>query len=318
MSGSLSSHNSASLSTQMPNVSVRPFVAHKDKKELEVATFGDRYTVDFGYLCKKMTDQLRENVTDPALCDWILPDFTTTTKNDGLVSAVVMMATLKKYFDYTLVAILCGIPRVTLEGDKADWEKLFMRIEKLKEYGNETTQWYHLLRPVLSRFIAAFDDPYGRKNLDFWRRVAHYRSEGCGQTFLSGWLTAFCVFDVDGKWLGNPVELRDKSVFSVPRFFDFGRAVDVKLDDNGVIFEATMVAGTVGFRVCKSHLVKPVPGWWIFTQRGPKLRGRGDEEKKQEMEAALARIRKTDFCNAETIKSLRLQFIASVVVFCVL
>ncbi|KAI3608832.1 hypothetical protein WG66_003863 [Moniliophthora roreri] len=223
MSGSLSSHNSASLSTQMPNVSVRPFVAHKDKKELEVATFGDRYTVDFGYLCKKMTDQLRENVTDPALCDWILPDFTTTTKNDGLVSAVVMMATLKKYFDYTLVAILCGIPRVTLEGDKADWEKLFMRIEKLKEYGNETTQWYHLLRPVLSRFIAAFDDPYGRKNLDFWRRVAHYRSEGCGQTFLSGWLTAFCVFDVDGKWLGNPVELRDKSVFSVPRFFDFGR-----------------------------------------------------------------------------------------------
>jgi hypothetical protein len=53
----------------------------------------------------------------------------------------------------------CGIPRVTLEGEKKDWENILTRLEKLKEYGDETTAWYHLLVPVISRFVGAFDNP---------------------------------------------------------------------------------------------------------------------------------------------------------------
>ena len=36
-------------------------------------------------------------VVDKELRNWILPDFSTTTENDTIVSAVMMMSTLKAY-----------------------------------------------------------------------------------------------------------------------------------------------------------------------------------------------------------------------------
>ncbi|KAJ7612393.1 hypothetical protein DFH06DRAFT_1371532 [Mycena polygramma] len=101
-----------------------------------------------------------------------------------------------------MCAICCGIPRVTLEGKRSDWEKILQRLEKLKEYGVETIAWYHLLVPVISRFVKAFDDQNGKSNIDFWQNVAHFEPGGSGPSYYSGWITAFCVFDDKGKWLG--------------------------------------------------------------------------------------------------------------------
>ncbi|KAK7032431.1 hypothetical protein VNI00_013179 [Paramarasmius palmivorus] len=299
------------------------FVAHEGQKELKVVAMGNRYTVDFGYLARLMTDEIRKNVKEPALCDWILPNFSTTTFNDTVVSSVVMMATLQKYFAYTMM-LMCGIPKVTLEGEKADWEKLLARIDKLKEYGEETTRWEKLLRPVLSRFVYAFDAPDSQENLDFWQRVAHYSGGGSGPTYVSGWMTAFCVFDVDGQWIGNRPDtkipapgtaLEDSRAFSfevqqsnlvldgahyhvldskdIPVAY---ASVPVKLDDNGEILDTIMVAGMIGVRVGDSEdlslggdgrydTIQPVPGWWIFIKRDEKLLGRGGAE---EMKKKLA------------------------------
>jgi hypothetical protein len=181
------------------------FVSHKGKRQLIVTAAGNRYTVDFGRMANEMTEVIDKNVVDPTLRAWILPDFTTTTNNDIIVSSVVMMATLKQYFSYKFV-LMCGIPHVTLEGEKADWEKILKRLEKLKEYGLQTIAWYHLLHPVVSRFVQAFDEPHASENLDFWRRVAHYQFEGSGSRMLSGWITAFCTFDEKGKWMGLPFQ----------------------------------------------------------------------------------------------------------------
>jgi len=76
------------------------------------------------------------------------------------------------------------------------------RIEKLKEYSAETTAWFHLLKPVVARFVHAFDDPHGSENVDFWGKVAHKHSDGSGPTYLMGWVTAFCVFTAEGRWQG--------------------------------------------------------------------------------------------------------------------
>lgn len=178
------------------------FVAHEGKKGLEVAAAGSRYTVDFGWMSREMAELIAKNVVDPDLPDWIIPSFSTTTVNDKTVSCIVMMATFKAYFNYSF-ALRCGIPQVKLEGTKADWENLRGRIEKLKTYGVECVAWYHLLAPVLDRFVGAFDDPNGEENINFWQRVAHKQSMGSGPTRLSGWITAFCVFGSKGKWLGH-------------------------------------------------------------------------------------------------------------------
>jgi hypothetical protein len=178
------------------------FVSHEGKKELVVKAVGTRYTVDFGHMARTMTAEIEKNVVDPSLRAWIMPEFSTTTTNDTTVCSMVMMATLKEYFSYKF-CLDCGIPRVTLEGEKRDWEKILERLEKLKEYGVQSIAWYHLLVPIVSRFVKAFDDPNGKENLDFWQRVAHYYGGGSGPTYLSGWITAFCVFDGQGKWLGD-------------------------------------------------------------------------------------------------------------------
>jgi len=118
---------------------------------------------------------------------------------------MVLMSTMKAYFDFTC-CITCGIPQVTLEGEKEDWEALLKKLEKLKEYGLETIAWYHLLVPVISRFVRAFEEPESRENIDFWGKVAHHESGGSGPSYYTGWITAFCVFNEETKgdhgWVG--------------------------------------------------------------------------------------------------------------------
>jgi hypothetical protein len=176
------------------------FVAHEGKKELVVDVVGP---LDFAYLSCQMGDMIHKNVVDPSLREWILPKFSTTTTNDTTIGAMLMMATMKKYFDYTF-GIMCGIPRVTLEGERQDWELVLHRLEKLKEYGLQTIMWYHLLHPVISRFVKAFDDLNNPENLDFWQKVAYEDMDGYGRSIeWSGWISAFCMFSSDGLWQGR-------------------------------------------------------------------------------------------------------------------
>ncbi|KAF8172760.1 hypothetical protein K438DRAFT_1909054 [Mycena galopus ATCC 62051] len=172
------------------------FVSHKGKKELVIdARPQPLREIDLAHVAREMARLVEKNVVDPSLRAWATPDFTTTTIKDTTVSAVLLMATLKHYFEYKLLAGGCGIPRVTLEGERSDWVKILSRLEKLKEYGLETIAWYHLLRPVIARFIAAFDKPTSPYNVDFWQRVAHYEPGGSGMgDYYSG---------KEGQWLGH-------------------------------------------------------------------------------------------------------------------
>ncbi|KAE9388555.1 hypothetical protein BT96DRAFT_927035 [Gymnopus androsaceus JB14] len=281
------------------------FVAHKGRKHLEVYAVGTRYTVDFGSMAQQMTGLIRQNVKDPAICDWIRPNFTTTTDNDITVSSVVMMAPMKKYFTYGFT-LICGIPQVTIEGTDEDWKLILARIEELKHYGPRTTAWFNLLRPVISRFVSAFEAPDHPDNVAFWGRVASEDHEGSGMDYLGGWVNAFCVFDVDGKWLGREPGHELKNLAPDPIYeyhhsdqgyvqkqvgdrnlvldgVSYHRVglrnipisvaeVDVELDDNGLKFETMMVAGLVGYQVSdikdvQRALLKPLPGWRMFIKR---------------------------------------------------
>ncbi|KAJ7057616.1 hypothetical protein C8F01DRAFT_1060595 [Mycena amicta] len=176
------------------------FVAHDDKQNLTIENGPDG--VDFADMARRMGELIQKNVLDPGLREWAVPEFSTTTDVDRTAGAVLLMATLKAYFGYTF-ALRCGIPRVTLEGQREDWVKMLERLEKLKEFGLETTAWYHLLRPVLARFIASFDAP--ESNAEFWNQIAHYQAGGSGPSYYSGWINAFMVFDDTGKWAGVPL-----------------------------------------------------------------------------------------------------------------
>ena len=69
----------------------KQFVSHEGK----IVALGSRYTVDFRFMARQMTKLVDENIVDPTLRDWILPDFSSTTITDSTVSAIVKMATTK-------------------------------------------------------------------------------------------------------------------------------------------------------------------------------------------------------------------------------
>jgi hypothetical protein len=172
------------------------FVSHEPRKgqSLEIDPNSQPLSAQIGEL-------MQRTVLDPALRDWVLPNFCTSTPNDIAVGSMLWMApTIKKCFIPNTETLRRGIPRVTLEGRQRDWELLLKKLEKLKEYGIPAIAWYHLLYPVVSRLTKSFNDTNSPENLEFWKKVVHGEGFGGRSLKLSGWITAFCVFSSEGKW----------------------------------------------------------------------------------------------------------------------
>lgn len=172
---------------------------------------------------------------------------------------------------------------VTLLGERADRALILTRLDKLTTFGAETAQFATLLEPVVSRFVKTFDAPNSLQMLDFWQRIAHRSGGRSGPTYYSGWITAFCFWDQDGKCMyklpsdsDNIKNLGQQSYHDsqgqnlrldgviyhqvesneVPPGIS---AVPVKVDDNHVLLDALMVAGSVGMN-CSSSGVELAGG----------------------------------------------------------
>ncbi|KAL8756547.1 MAG: hypothetical protein Q9184_004461 [Pyrenodesmia sp. 2 TL-2023] len=249
------------------------FVAHEGREELEVFGIGTIKTVDFGPLAVRMTKEMDKHIVDPDMRQWILPDFSTTTHTDTVTAAVLMMGAMQEYFSYKMT-LCCGIPSVTLLGEKDDWIKIQHRLEKLPQLGPEPEQFAKLLNPVLEYCIRSFDAPDDPAVRSFWTRIAH-QNGGSGRHYLSGWITAFCFWDGSGKCLFNApagaVNTKDRSksyatspgcnidgilyhrvdTNDIPNGYV---SVPVTVDDHGRIYKTRMMAGSVGIQLRRSGL----------------------------------------------------------------
>ncbi|CAN8105735.1 unnamed protein product [Discula destructiva] len=246
------------------------FVAHEGKKQLRIYAEGSIEKVDKGRMALQMTEEIHKNVVDPDLRAWIMPDFTTTDPaRDSITAAVIMMGTMQKYFTYSFCCVLCGIPSVTLLGEREDWVKLRQRVDKLATFGRETEKWASLLIPVLDLFVRGWDEHESDEVKDFWSRIADY-SSGSGFSSLTGWITAFCYFREDGKCRAKVSAEEDITVkpLADTRFPgidpDKGEIPDafvsvpvelMEVDGAGGLtrrFATKMVAGSVGLEVTSS------------------------------------------------------------------
>lgn len=265
------------------------FVAHEGKKELviEYTDGSTRFTLDWSDFAYKIGVMIQDNVVDPELREWIMPAFSTTTSHDVVVASIVMMASMQKYFSYTCM-MTCGLPSVTLLGEKADYQFMLQRLEKLRSYGEEPTLFADLLTPILKRMILSFEEPESKEVVDFWNRIFSSYNMGSGSDDYNGWITAFMFWDTDGKMLYRRKEWLDKdlppltldgvtyptiSEDDVPPGFC---TVPVKIDEYGHIIEAEMLAGSVGWdwdssggAVANSEqgsmdTIQARSGWWIY------------------------------------------------------
>ena len=172
-------------------------VDYEGQKELVVRAIGTLRTFDHSKFIDAMSYEIKKNIKDTKIREWIIPNFSTTTENDTIVASVLMMSSMQKYFTYKF-ELTCGLPEVTLEGKKKDWIKLLNKAKFLVEFNtkeNHMQKWFDMLEPVLEKFIESFDKP----DLDFWNKICTYYGGGSGPSYLTGWLATFCYFDKDGK-----------------------------------------------------------------------------------------------------------------------
>lgn len=224
------------------------FVSHQGQKELIVKGGGTLWTADFATMSQEMTLQIADNLKDDSVRDWALPSFTTTTHTDRVASSVVLMASMQKYFTYKF-ELECGLPKVTLLGTPDDYKKLAAKLDRLLEFeiprSNLMKKWHTFLRPIVSELISASQ---GNPDLTFWNRVCTHYGGGSGPSYLSGWVTAFCVFNDKGEWQGDKLSKKG-TVFDWP-LVDTNDipsglvSVPVKVDDNGVVYNTRMLAGS--------------------------------------------------------------------------
>jgi hypothetical protein len=76
------------------------------------------------------------------------------------------VSAMQKYLAYAC-DLMCGLPSVTLLGEKRDWEEIFNKSHRLRAFGAGPTLWHDLLQPALKRFVETFDDPDGAGTKDF-------------------------------------------------------------------------------------------------------------------------------------------------------
>ncbi|KAI5465003.1 hypothetical protein BGZ63DRAFT_350404 [Mariannaea sp. PMI_226] len=165
------------------------FVNHKGKEEIHVEAFTWRDVVaSFGA-------EIQKRVKTKWLLGWIMPGFSTSTDNDEMTATVLMMGLMQYYFEFS-GSVTCGIPSVTLLGQKKDWEKLLGKLEHLKDWGKEPTQYAKNLRPILKRFVQTWDEPNSPEVKKFWSQIVRANKvfscgRGPSEYDVSGWITGF-------------------------------------------------------------------------------------------------------------------------------
>lgn len=221
------------------------FVEHQGQKHLHVEIGAP----EFGYMATLMADMIAKNVKDPGLRDWVMPDFSTTKPDDSVVGAILFMGAMQKYFSLGC-SVFCGLPSVTLLGEKSDWVSIHKRLDHLDLLGEEPALFAKLLRPILRRMIMSFDAPGSPEVIRFWNTIIHRHELFSGTDYLTGWLTAFCFWNEEGvakgqeeKVLMDNVAYLFVDVDEIPAGF---ASVPVSVNDQGHEYNATMVAGSVG------------------------------------------------------------------------
>ncbi|CAG8541245.1 7136_t:CDS:1 [Racocetra persica] len=243
------------------------FVKHEGKKE--VAIFADdilhtnpnKDTLEGNWpeVVNRLVIETDKRVEKIDLAQLLECDFSTTTSSSLTASRIVLLDMVKAYFSFK-VMLVCGIPKVTLEGTLEDWTKLQEKVIKLRNLNLELDFWLDRLEPVIWKLV---DTYRGEVDKDFWSRVMTLRHYGSGgQITLTGWITAFFPYDRSGTALNSNSNSLDGGDFpdgtvEVPFTTDTGLSLKFAA---GFIGTNQEIIETLG----SEPVVSPVIGWAVM------------------------------------------------------
>jgi len=140
----------------------------------------------------EFAEQIRGYIGDENYNSMIL-QFSTTTPVTQAAQEVALMDCMKSYFDY-LARTMCGIPQITLEGERNDWQIVLDKANNLAKY--DFGWWTGELTVLLQEFVNVWD---GKVDLDFWdsfvnepHAIKHWRADEKSVTWgVNTWMSNF-------------------------------------------------------------------------------------------------------------------------------
>jgi hypothetical protein len=229
------------------------FVDHEGQQEI--------YIEDFTWwdVLIRFQDEIQARVKTPWLQEWLMPAFTTTNDNDRMTANILMMGLMKAYFTFS-GGIICGLPSVTLLGEKSDWEALLAKLDRLPEFGPEPTAYAARLAPILSRFVSSFDQPDSVATKTFWNQIVSARRDStCGAPpyYVSGWIMGFLYWNTDGSSFARGLGDFTLDGITYPNLdisrqlpVGYARVPFVMHDFNYTeLYEAYLMSGTLGKQI---------------------------------------------------------------------
>jgi len=209
------------------------FVSHEGKKELVVNLGHSVYTSNYSSFLDQMTSKIGENLNNPEYVNAISSDFDTSTPTHKIVANIAIMSSVQDFFAYT-GSILCGIPRVDMQGEEQDWKQLKNKVVALKEYLEPIVdimgqrKWWPKLENVTQKLLETYQ---GNPDLLWWNNIVRrVGSGGCGgpQTYDGWFVTDFLNEQPDNLHSG---------LISVP----------MKIKEGDVEEQSALVAGIPGY-----------------------------------------------------------------------
>ena len=123
-------------------------------------------------------------------------DFSTSTQFTKLVSNIIFMYTVEKYFSYKMI-LSCGIPFIDLAGTTADWILLLKKIQLVTDIAHPGIKpWCETAIQTIKSIIKAMDNPTDSDNIKFMSKI--FYDERCGsgsQRHILGWILSFFLYD---------------------------------------------------------------------------------------------------------------------------
>lgn len=233
------------------------FVSHKGKETLTVSI--DDFTKGTQNPWERVFPQFSDKIADyiGPKRDLMVANFSTTTPLQKSISEIVLMDSMKSYFEYRCVTA-CGYPEITLTGSKDDWVNIKNRVSSLS-FLPRLVPWIDRLYEHLDHFISAFDDVVRK---DFWSDLFKQHSMGSGTPIISGWIRDFFLFDKNDK----ENQLNDSNFLSDSANFPSGLSfVPFVWDYLGTEFSMFFGGGIVGYTQNKDSLIiSPNYGWSVW------------------------------------------------------
>lgn len=146
----------------------------------------------------QFTEQI-EKFTGMAYANNLRADFSTTNTDSRIASEIILMESVKSFFDYRMMVMGCGISAVTLEGSIADWESILKKLDYIETF--DLFWWTDELRPIVQQIVQT-----KKGNLDkgFWSDMLQLRSKQAyaPHETIDGWIVKFYPFNDKGEQRG--------------------------------------------------------------------------------------------------------------------